>query len=155
MSDTQTEPKFKPGDRFFTHYDMQWGWVVNIGITNRDQRHGVTGSKLPDTTWYNVEYDNGHRSYLDDAHGDWDMARMLPPHIAKRFGYGEDPNPPSLKPTETVDPDSEIEIGPKDGFPCDYCRGFTLTRTDCPRCGPAGSHRIEPVNALAKVKRTS
>jgi hypothetical protein len=90
----QTEPQFKPGDRFFTHYDMKWGTVVSENTTYRNQTHGVTGSKLPDTTWYNVKYDDGSTSLLDDAHGNWDMARMVPPHIAKRFGYGDDPNPP-------------------------------------------------------------
>src|SRR4051812_48450001 len=55
---TQTEPQFKPGDRFFTHYDMKWGTVVKINTTYRDQTHGVTGSKLPDTTWYDVCYDD-------------------------------------------------------------------------------------------------
>ena len=58
----------------------------------------MTGSKLPDTTWYDVHYDGDPEgrtsSMLDDAHGNWDMARMVPPHIAKRFGYGDDPNPP-------------------------------------------------------------
>jgi hypothetical protein len=87
----QTEPQFKPGDRFWTHYDYKWGTVIDINTTYRDQTHGVTGSKLPDTTWYNVKYDDGATSLLDDAHGNWDMARMVPPHIAKRFGYGDDP----------------------------------------------------------------
>jgi hypothetical protein len=87
----QTEPQFKPGDRFFTHYDMKWGTVVSENTTYRNQTHGVTGSKLPDTTWYNVKYDDGSTSLLDDAHGNWDMARIVPPHIAKRFGYGDDP----------------------------------------------------------------
>jgi hypothetical protein len=75
----QTEPQFKPGDRFFTHYDMKWGTVVSENTTYRNQTHGVTGSKLPDTTWYNVKYDDGSTSLLDDAHGNWDMARMSRP----------------------------------------------------------------------------
>jgi hypothetical protein len=87
----QTEPQFKPGDRFWTHYDYQWGTVVNVSHTCRDRVHGVTGDKLDDTTWYNVRYDDGSTSMLDDAHGNWEMARMVPPHIAKRYGYGEDP----------------------------------------------------------------
>jgi hypothetical protein len=87
----QTEPKFKPGDRFFTHYDMKWGTVVKVKETHRGDVHGVTGSKLPDTTWYEGRYDDGSPSLLDDAHGNWDMARMVPPHIAKRYGYGDDP----------------------------------------------------------------
>jgi hypothetical protein len=28
---------------------------------------------------------------MDDAHGNWDMARIVPPHIAERYGYGSDP----------------------------------------------------------------
>ena len=88
---TQTEPQFKVGDRCFTHYDMAWGTVAEVLHTVRGSTHGVTGSKLPDTTWYRVEYDNGTKTMLDDAHGNWDMARIIPPHIAKRFGYGDDP----------------------------------------------------------------
>ena len=93
MADTLTEPQFKPGDRCFTHYDMQWGTVKRITRTERDRTHGVTGSRLDDTTWYEVLYDNGSTGLLDDAHGNWDMARLIPPHIAKQYGYGDDPNP--------------------------------------------------------------
>jgi hypothetical protein len=88
---TQTQPQFKPGDRFFTHYDMRWGTVVSINTTYRNKVHGVTGDPLPDTTWYDVKYDDGATSLLDDAHGNWDMARMVPPSIAKKYGYGDDP----------------------------------------------------------------
>jgi hypothetical protein len=88
--------QFKPGDRFFTHYDMKWGTVVKAKETRRGDVHGVTGSKLPDTTWYEGRYDDGSPSLLDDAHGNWDMARMLPPHIAKRYGYGDDPRAAEL-----------------------------------------------------------
>jgi hypothetical protein len=86
-----TTPQFKPGDRCFTHYEMKWGTVERIGHTVRDATHGVTGNPLPDTTWYTVALDNGATAMLDDAHGDWDMARMMPPAIAKRYGYGSDP----------------------------------------------------------------
>lgn len=86
-----TIPQFQPGDRFWTHYDYQWGTVISIDRTYRDQKHGVTGDPLPDTTWYNVKYDDGSTSLLDDAHGVWEMARMVPPAIAKRYGYGDDP----------------------------------------------------------------
>lgn len=87
----ETQPVFAIGDRVFTHYDMQWGTVEQINTTYRDQHHGVTGSKLPDTTWYTVGYDNGSTASLDDAGGDWHMARIVPPHIAARYGYGTDP----------------------------------------------------------------
>jgi hypothetical protein len=92
---TQSEPKFQPGDRFWTHYDYKWGTVLSVNRTVRGAVHGVTGDPLPDTTWYDVHYDGdpeGHvSSMLDDAHGNWDMARMVPPRIAERYGYGADP----------------------------------------------------------------
>ena len=86
----QSEPQFKEGDRFFTHYDMRWGTVERVGKTERN-RSTFTGNSMDDTTWYTVRYDDGGTSYLDDAHGNWDMARMIPPHIACRYGYGADP----------------------------------------------------------------
>jgi hypothetical protein len=88
---TQREPQFKPGDRVFTHYEMQWGTVKSLNHTRRNERHGVTGQTLPDTSWYNVDLDSGETAMLDDAHGEWEMARIVPPHIAERFGYGSDP----------------------------------------------------------------
>lgn len=95
VSKTQTEPQFKPGDRFWTHYDYKWGTVLKLNRTERNRTHGVTGSRLDDTTWYDVHYDGDPEgrvsSMLDDAHGNWEMARMVPPHIAKRYGYGDDP----------------------------------------------------------------
>lgn len=91
MTATLTQPAFAPGDRVFTHYDMAWGTIDKLDHTVRGSVHGVTGSPLPDTTWYWVTMDNGDRGYYDDAHGDWDMARIVPPHIAQRYGYGSDP----------------------------------------------------------------
>jgi hypothetical protein len=90
---TQTQPAFKVGDRVFSHYTMKWGTVTAIDITYRGQTHGVTGSPLPDTTWYTVRADDGSVDSLDDAHGDWGMARIVPPRIAKLYGYGDDPKP--------------------------------------------------------------
>jgi hypothetical protein len=87
----QTQPQFSAGDRVFSHYQMQWGTIERVGETRRGETHGVTGSKLPDTTWYDVAFDDGSRNMMDDAHGNWDMARILPPRIAKRYGYGDDP----------------------------------------------------------------
>lgn len=86
-----TDPQFTPGDRVFSHYTMSWGTVEAIDHTVRDRVHGVTGTPLPDTTWYDIRMDDGSRELLDDAHGDWDMARIVPPAIAKRYGYGTDP----------------------------------------------------------------
>jgi hypothetical protein len=96
--DDITLPQFKPGDRCFSHYTRHiaagvsgWGTIVSLHNTDRGRTHGVTGSKLDDTTWYDIISDEGEPEYLDDAHGNWDMARIIPPAVAKRFGYGEDP----------------------------------------------------------------
>lgn len=86
------EPQFQPGDRVFSHYTMKWGTVRKRLHTERDQTHGVTGHKLPDSTWYEVMFDGDTSPLMmDDAHGDWDMARIVPPQVAKDFGYGSDP----------------------------------------------------------------
>lgn len=96
----ETQPQFKEGDRVFSHYTKHvaagvsgWGTIAKIGDTRRGAKHGVTGDPLPDTTWYTVRTDEGGRELLDDAHGNWEMARIVPPHIAERYGYGADPNP--------------------------------------------------------------
>lgn len=86
-----TEPQFAVGDRVFSHYTGKWGTIEAVRETYRGETHGVTGSPLPDTTWYDVRADDGSRDMLDDAHGDWDMARIVPPAIAQRYGYGADP----------------------------------------------------------------
>lgn len=88
---TQTQPQFAVGDRAFSHYVMRWVTVKKIDNTVRGKVHGVTGNPLPDTTWYKVEADDGQVYMLDDAHGNWDMARLVPPAIASRYGYGADP----------------------------------------------------------------
>lgn len=93
-----SEPQFQPGDRVFSHYTRDrargisgWGTIERVRHTCRDQTHGVTGSRLPDTTWYEVRTDEGATELLDDAHGEWEMCRIMPPAIARRFGYGDDP----------------------------------------------------------------
>lgn len=94
---TQTEPQFKVGDRCFSHYTMKWGTVIKVGNTDRDRYYRGTGKpedRMDDTTWYDVRADDGSVDMLDDAHGHWDMARLVPPRIAKLYGYGDDPNPP-------------------------------------------------------------
>jgi hypothetical protein len=91
---TQTQPQFNVGDRCFSHYTMKWGTVIMVGNTDRDRYyHGIETpeNRMDDTTWYDVRADDGSMHMLDDAHGNWDMARLVPPHIAKRYGYGEDP----------------------------------------------------------------
>lgn len=90
----QTQPKFKLGSRVFSHYTMGWGTVVKIGNTERDRYRQSTGKpedRMDDTTWYDVAQDKGGTELLDDAHGNWEMARIVPEHIAKRYGYGADP----------------------------------------------------------------
>lgn len=85
---------FARGDRVFSHYVMDWGTVESVEHTEPAGVHGVTGSPLPASTWYFVRFDKGSRELLDDASGDWDMARIVPPRIASRFGYGTDPKSP-------------------------------------------------------------
>lgn len=128
---TETQPKFKPGDRCFTHYDMKWGTVVRETTTYRNQTHGVTGTKLPDTTWYEVRYDNGTTSNLDDAHGDWDMARIVPPDVAKRYGYGSDPKAARL----------EARIAPE------TMRRLPAAQVACPACDAAPLERCVVVGS--------
>jgi hypothetical protein len=87
-----SQPQFKVGDRVFSHYVMDWGTVELELDTRRGDVHGVTGSPMPDTTWYKVRMDKSKQTeMLDDAHGAWDEARIVPPRIAKRYGYGDDP----------------------------------------------------------------
>jgi len=96
-----TNPHFKVGDRCFSHYTRDaargisgWGTIKRINHTVRNAVHGVTGDPLPDTTWYDIRADEGHIELCDDAHGtDWNMARIVPPDIAKRYGHGDDPAP--------------------------------------------------------------
>ena len=91
---TQTQPQFKVGDRVWSHYTYKWGTIEKVGNTDRDRYHRSTGrpeDRMDDTTWYDVRADDGSLDMLDDAHGNWDMARIVPPHIARRYGYGDDP----------------------------------------------------------------
>jgi hypothetical protein len=84
--------QFQEGDRVFSHYVMDWGTVERVGRTTEPTTHGVTGSPLPGSTWYSVRFDkSGSMELLDDAHGNWDLARIVPPEIATRYGYGSDP----------------------------------------------------------------
>ena len=88
-------PCFEPGDRVFSHYSMDWGTINRIDHTQPPGRHGVTGSPLPGTTWYVVDMDKGQQELYDDASGTWDLARIVPPHVASRYGYGTDPQAPA------------------------------------------------------------
>lgn len=91
MVDEVTTPRFAVGDRCFSHYTMKWGTVRKVGETTQPTPHGVTGAMLPGSTWYTVESDDSEMDMLDDANGEWALARIVPPHIAKRYGYGDDP----------------------------------------------------------------
>lgn len=85
-----TQPAFKVGDRCYSHYTYKWGTIERISHTERD-RYSVVKDRLPDTTWYHVRNDDGTGDLLDDAHGNWHMARIVPPYIAHHYGYGTDP----------------------------------------------------------------
>jgi hypothetical protein len=81
----EVKTKFSVGDRCFSHYTMSWGTIEAVDHEGTDQE----GREY--TTWYSVRMDNDRRELLDDAHGDWEMARIVPPHIASYYGYGVDP----------------------------------------------------------------
>ena len=77
---TTITPQFQPGDRVFSHYTMQWGTVA------------VSTSALAGQgTWYRVNWDDGGMDEMNDGNGNWDMARIIPPNVASRYGYGTDP----------------------------------------------------------------
>lgn len=91
---------FHEGDRAFSHYirDRQngisgWGTIESVEETYTGRVRGDTGEPMQDTTWYMVRMDEGQREYLDDAHGNWDLARLLSPEVAESDGYGKDPKP--------------------------------------------------------------
>jgi hypothetical protein len=86
-----SEPRFEPGDRVFSHYVMDWGTIRYVDHTETNRTHGVTGDQLPDTTWYLVAFDDGKCELLDDANGNWDLARIIPARIASLYGYMTDP----------------------------------------------------------------
>jgi hypothetical protein len=96
----QTEPQFKEGDRFWTHYDYRWGTVLKpsrrLGAATCMASLEASCLTPPGTTCTTTAIRKVRlSSMLDDAHGNWDMARMVPPHIARRFGYGDDPKKPA------------------------------------------------------------
>lgn len=89
-----TQPCFKVGDRVWSHYTYKWGTIEKVGNTDTDRYyHGIETpeNRMDDTTWYDVHADDGSIDMLDDAGGNWEMARIVPPHIACRYGYGDDP----------------------------------------------------------------
>jgi hypothetical protein len=82
--------KFAVGDRCFSHYTMQWGTIEGVSQERRERLYrGEPDGTF--TTWYWVRADNGERDMLDDSDGDWPMARVVPPAVATRYGYGTDP----------------------------------------------------------------
>jgi hypothetical protein len=85
------EPRFSPGDRVFSHYTMTWGTVRYVDHTQPAGVHGVTGDPLPPSTWYMVVMDDDSCHLLDDANGNWDLARIIPARVASLYGYMTDP----------------------------------------------------------------
>lgn len=84
---------FNEGDRCFSHYVMDWGTVGKIDQPLREilSQGEPTGEY---DTWYDVNFDKkGHYSMNDGGTHPmgWEWGRIVPPHIAKRYGYGDDP----------------------------------------------------------------
>jgi len=84
------KPRFAVGDRVFSHYQMGWGVVERLGEVEPVQHQG---EPTDDTdAWHLVRWDDGGTSIMNDGGTmGWDMARIMPPAIAKRYGYGDDP----------------------------------------------------------------
>ncbi|WP_297775403.1 hypothetical protein [Mycobacterium sp.] len=85
-------PLFKRGDRVFSHYTMGWGTVTVVGQPEL-VRHA--GQETGDTdTWHVVQWDDERQgtSLMNDGGTlGWEHARILPPRVASRNGYGTDP----------------------------------------------------------------
>jgi hypothetical protein len=88
ITNPAVEPRFNVGDRVFSHYTGKWGSIERI-----DHR-GTDADGREYTTWYEVRADDGTVDLLDDHDGQWTLARIVPPRIATRYGYGEDPRGP-------------------------------------------------------------
>ena len=84
------KPALQIGDRVFSHYTMRWGFITGIAVERREQMRGGEPCGTF-TTWWWMTADNGTRDMLDDADGDWEMARVVPQKVALRYGYGPDP----------------------------------------------------------------
>lgn len=140
MATIMTQPMFTAGDRIFSHYTMKWGTIHLKLHTVRGAKHGVTGSDLPDTTWYRINWDDGSSDMLDDAHGDWDMARIVPPLIAERYNYGSDPKGTCKFCGDPLPEDHVCERMHTQGVPvlegrCDACGNHLNGDPDfCPAC---------------------
>jgi hypothetical protein len=85
MTLPKAEPQFVVGDRVFSYYTMRWGTIERVDHAGTDE----DGHQY--TTWYDVRNDDGTRDLLDDHNGHWQLARIVPPRIAARYGYGKDP----------------------------------------------------------------
>jgi len=101
MTGVEHKARFAKGDRIFSHYEMKWGTIIEIGNVEEVLRQGepcpIKGmtDEFHTDAWHTVEWDDGGTSIMNDGGTmGWDMARIIPPHIAKRYGYGDDPNPP-------------------------------------------------------------
>lgn len=95
MSNNRSDqPRFKLHDRVFSHYEMAWGTIVRVGKPEPVQHRGEQTDDID--TWHSVEWDapRGGTSIMNDGGTmGWDLARIVPPAIARRYGYGDDPNP--------------------------------------------------------------
>lgn len=90
---TDIGPRFKVGDRVFSHYTMGWGTVTEVQETQEVLSRGEPTGHYD--TWYYVTFDDGNKHLMNDGgtYG-WDMCRIMPERIAMRYGYGGDPNSP-------------------------------------------------------------
>jgi hypothetical protein len=93
-------PLFNEGDRVFSHYVMGWGTVIRQG---RPEPVRHQGEATDDTdTWHLVRWDDERKgtSLMNDGGSlGWEHARILPPRIAERNGYGTDPKTTTTKET--------------------------------------------------------
>lgn len=86
-----TQPRFKDGDRCFSHYTMKWGTVVKLKERVDVRLRGVATGDIDH--WYDVRWDDDSTDLMNDGGSQgWEMARIIPPAVAERFGYGKDPD---------------------------------------------------------------
>lgn len=122
---------FDPGDRVFSHYTMSWGTVLEA--QSHDDHSG---------TWYQVKFDRGSMDLMNDADGNWEMARIVPPDVAVRYGYPADtksvvaPSLDGLIKTLRSETDLEVEdrlvVRLSGGYLCDIKldRQFVVSARD-------------------------
>lgn len=82
-------PMLKEGERVFSHYVNKWGEIIEQGQRKPLVVDGKETSKFD--TWHVVQWDDGSIDTMNDGDGNWNNARIIPPNIASRYGYGDDP----------------------------------------------------------------